>query len=467
MKTTIGNKVTSVLLIIGVLLSLMLCQMVSAYDDAGDLFVNVEKPYPIRPANGYYEKTEKAYFDGELHYSDVYYNTFDTNGRLTASKVVETRGEGDLLSDHTFYYKYTYDEKGNIIEEDMDGNPAEYEYRSDGSHVIRVHNVLYNFDEAITFDPNLNAYHYGDWKFEFDDKGRKTKMSTINSEGVTYEQTFSYVEDSSGRIIKKLYTTTEDSDVSDSGEVIYSYTNNGRIETRENEYSSLIFTYNANNQLTTISFTSDEDVDNYNLSYDTHGNLILVTGNHTQKYVDENGKTETNSYTTRYEATYETYSRGDSNLNGVVKGPKGWAYYENGKVVTSYTGFKKNKNGWWRIKNGYVDFNANSIYAGGGGKWFKTTGGKVTWNETGFFKNDYGWWYVKDSQVDFKANSIYKSQHGGWFKTTKNKVTWNETGIFKNSYGSWYVKGSKVDFNKNGKVKYNNKTYTIKNGKVV
>ena len=150
-------------------------------------------------------------------------------------------------------------------------------------------------------------------------------------------------------------------------------------------------------------------------------------------------------------------------LNGVVKGPKGWAYYENGEVVTSFTGFKKNDYGWWRIENGYVNFDANSIYAGGGGKWFKTTDGKVTWNETGFYKNDYGWWYVEKSQVDFKANSIYKSQHGGWFKTTKNKVTWNENGLFTNQYGTWKVEKSKVNFNFNGT--YNGKT--IRNGKVV
>ena len=130
-------------------------------------------------------------------------------------------------------------------------------------------------------------------------------------------------------------------------------------------------------------------------------------------------------------------------LNGVEQGPDGrWAMYVDGVVDTSYTGIAQNRNGWWRIENGYVNFNAQSIY-----------------------QNEYGWWKCTDGKVTFKEQEIYQNQYG-WWKCTDSKVTFKETGIFKNKYGKWYCKDSKVDFNKNGKVKYNGKTYTVKNGKV-
>ena len=130
-------------------------------------------------------------------------------------------------------------------------------------------------------------------------------------------------------------------------------------------------------------------------------------------------------------------------LNGVVQGPDGkWAMYLDGQVDTDYTGIAQNQYGWWRIENGYVNFNAQSIY-----------------------QNEFGWWKCTDGKVTFKEQEIYQNQYG-WWKCTDSKVTFKETGIFKNKYGKWYCKDSKVDFNKNGKVKYNGKTYTVKNGKV-
>ncbi|MBO4382638.1 MAG: hypothetical protein J5847_00945 [Clostridia bacterium] len=156
----------------------------------------------------------------------------------------------------------------------------------------------------------------------------------------------------------------------------------------------------------------------------------------------------------------------DEDFNGIVKGLDGkWAMYENDEVVTSYTGIAKNQYGWWRIRNGYVDFNANEIYKNEYG-WWKTTDGKVTFDETGIYKNEYGWWRTVDSKVDFNANGVYKNEYG-WWKCTDGKVTFKETGIFKNRYGKWYCKNSKVDFTKNGKVTYGGHVYKVKNGKVV
>ena len=195
-------------------------------------------------------------------------------------------------------------------------------------------------------------------------------------------------------------------------------------------------------------------------------------------------------------------------LNGIVKGKDGkWAMYRDDKVDTSYTGVAENEYGWWRVENGYVNFDAQGIYHNDYG-WWKTTNGKVTFDETGIFKNEYGWWRVEKSKVNFKANGIYQNDYGwwkttngkvtfdetgvfkndygwwrvekskvnfkangiykndyGWWKTTNGKVTFKETGIFRNEYGSWYVKNSKVDFTKTGKVTFQGKTYMVQEGK--
>ncbi len=175
-------------------------------------------------------------------------------------------------------------------------------------------------------------------------------------------------------------------------------------------------------------------------------------------------------------------------------GTKGtWYYVVGSKVQTSYTGVAdyKNSNGWWYIKNGKVDFSANTVAKNKNGWWY-VEGGKVIFNYTGVsnYKNSNGWWYIKNGKVDFSANTVAKNKNGWWYVTGgkvqfgytgvanyKNangwwyikggKVDFNFTGIAKNKNGSWYVKGGKVQFGYSGKVTYNGKTYTIKGGKVV
>lgn len=143
-----------------------------------------------------------------------------------------------------------------------------------------------------------------------------------------------------------------------------------------------------------------------------------------------------------------------------------WGAYVYGKIDKSITGFYKNENGWWYVKNGYVDFSANGIYKNkNNGVWYKTTNGKVTFKETGVFKNDNGWWRVKDSRVDFNAQGIYKNKNG-WWKTTNGKVTFQENGVFKNENGWWKVEKSKVNFNFNGIASNEKGTWYLKDGKV-
>ena len=129
------------------------------------------------------------------------------------------------------------------------------------------------------------------------------------------------------------------------------------------------------------------------------------------------------------------------NYTGVAQNKNGWWRIENGKVNFKATGVYQNDYGWWRVETGKVNFKANKIYQNAYG-WWKTTDGKVTFNENGVFQNDFGWWKVKDSKVDFSF-----------------------TGIASNSYGDWYLEDGKVRFDKSGSVKYNGKNYIIENGK--
>ncbi len=185
--------------------------------------------------------------------------------------------------------------------------------------------------------------------------------------------------------------------------------------------------------------------------------------------------------------------------NGVLKdktggiGTKGsWYYVVDSKVQTGYTGVAnyKNSNGWWYVKNGKVDFSANTVAKNKNGWWYVTggkvqfgftglanyknengwwyiKGGKVNFNASGVYKNKNGWWYVKDGKVDFSHNGVDKNQNGWWY-ITGGQVRFGYTGVanYKNANGWWYIKSGKVDFSYNGIGSNNNGSWYVKNGKV-
>ncbi len=169
-------------------------------------------------------------------------------------------------------------------------------------------------------------------------------------------------------------------------------------------------------------------------------------------------------------------------LNGVCKSEGVWAYYIDGKIQTSYTGFQKNANGWWYIKNGKVDFSAYSVIRDKDSKgkstidgtygWWYVAGGRVqtgSYSYTGVanYKNANGWWYVKNGKVDFTANTVAKNKNGWWY-VVGGKVQLTYTGVanYKNASGWWYVKNGKVDFTANTVAKNKNGWWYVKNGKV-
>ncbi|MCR5148730.1 MAG: glycoside hydrolase family 9 protein [Eubacterium sp.] len=172
------------------------------------------------------------------------------------------------------------------------------------------------------------------------------------------------------------------------------------------------------------------------------------------------------------------------------KGVIGWYYAPKGKVITSFTGFASNKNGWWYVEKGKVTFAKNDIIKGklkntdgwwyvknsqviftdtvakNANGWWCIKNGRVDFSYTGIAKNESGWWRIVNGKVDFNCNTVEKNENG-WFKLSGGKVDFSFTGIGSNSYGKWYCKGGVVQFGFSGTVKYNGKTYKIKDGKVV
>ncbi len=165
----------------------------------------------------------------------------------------------------------------------------------------------------------------------------------------------------------------------------------------------------------------------------------------------------------------------DFTANTVAKNINGWYYVEGGKVDFSYNGFATNQNGSWYIENGKVTFNKNSVIKdttgalGTKGTWYYVVGSQVQYGYTGLanYKNENGWWYIKNGAVDFTANTVAKNKNG-WYYVTDGKVQFGFTGLanYSNANGWWYIKDGKVDFSASGVYKNKNGWYYVTGGKV-
>ncbi len=155
---------------------------------------------------------------------------------------------------------------------------------------------------------------------------------------------------------------------------------------------------------------------------------------------------------------------------GTIGDVDAWWYVVGSEVKTDYTGVANYKNdyGWWYIKNGKVDFSANTVASNNHGWWY-VVGGKVRFDYTGVanYKNDSGWWYIKNGKVDFSANTVASNKYGWWY-VGGGKVQFDYTGVanYKNSSGWWYIKGGKVDFTFTGRAANKYGTWNVVNGKV-
>ncbi len=152
-----------------------------------------------------------------------------------------------------------------------------------------------------------------------------------------------------------------------------------------------------------------------------------------------------------------------------------WYFNDEGMRDASYTGFAENKNGKWYCENGKVKFDKTGVIKdetgalGSKGAWYYVVKSKVQTDYTGVanHKNEHGWWYVKNGKVDFSANTVAKNKNGWWY-VVGGKVQFGFTGLanYKNANGWWYIRNGKVDFHYNGLAKNKNGWWYVKNGKV-
>ncbi len=150
----------------------------------------------------------------------------------------------------------------------------------------------------------------------------------------------------------------------------------------------------------------------------------------------------------------------DFTANTVAKNKYGWWYVTGGKVDFSYNGFGSNSNGKWYLEDGKVKFDQNNVIKdtagaiGAAGTWYYVLGSQVQTSYTGVadYRNANGWWYVKNGAVDFTANTVAKNVNGWWY-VKGGKVNFSYNGFAKNGNGSWYLEDGKVRFNKNGVIK--------------
>ena len=161
-----------------------------------------------------------------------------------------------------------------------------------------------------------------------------------------------------------------------------------------------------------------------------------------------------------------TNGKVDFDFKGLASNDYGWWYLEGGKVNFNYTGYADNSYGRWRIENGKVNFNYNDIVYESG-QWRYYYGGLFQKSYTGVTDcgNASGWWYVKNGVVDFTANTVAANKNG-WWKVTNGRVDFSFTGIAENSYGRWYIENGRVNFSLTGTKVINGRAYKIAGGKV-
>ena len=148
----------------------------------------------------------------------------------------------------------------------------------------------------------------------------------------------------------------------------------------------------------------------------------------------------------------------------VAMNKNGWWKITDGRVDFDYTGIAMNKNGWWRITDGKVDFTCNSVEENENG-WWKITDGMVDFGYTGIAMNKNGWWRIVDGRVDFTCNSVEENENG-WWKITDGMVDFDCTGIAMNKNGWWRIVDGKVDFACNSVEENENGWWKITDGMV-
>ena len=194
-----------------------------------------------------------------------------------------------------------------------------------------------------------------------------------------------------------------------------------------------------------------------------------------------NGKTSWYKFTNgKYDPTFTGFAKNQNGtyylkngevqfITSIVKNPATgkWHYINNGKYQPTFTGFAKNENGTYYLKNGTVQFITSVVKNPATGKWHYIKNGKYQPTFTGFAKNENGTFYLKNGTVQFITSVVKNPATGKWHYIKNGKYQAGYTGIAKNENGSWYLRNGAVDFNFSGTVTISGKKYKIKKGKVV
>ena len=231
--------------------------------------------------------------------------------------------------------------------------------------------------------------------------------------------------------------------------------------------------------------------------------LILLSSNFFVKAETENGEID-QTIEVIDEITNEEEPEEPVVLNGLCADPEDGqiAYYKDGIIDTSHTGFEQLADGsddiWYYVESGVVTGNRNDIVsenlngvigwylvkesrfseettvAQNANGWWYVKNGKVDFKYNGFEKNESGWWYLENGKVTFKKSDILQGvantdpeEEGeeGWWLVRQSKVV-NETTLEQNAYGWWFVNEGQVDFSYTGMKQNDKGWWYIKEGKL-
>ena len=143
---------------------------------------------------------------------------------------------------------------------------------------------------------------------------------------------------------------------------------------------------------------------------------------------------------------------------------KGWYYVKNGKVDFNANTLVFHNYKWWYVRNGKVDFDANTLVYYNNHYWY-VRNGKVDFDAKTLVFYNHKWWYVNEGKVDFSATTLVRYNNQWWY-VNKGKVDFNANTLVFYNYKWWYVNKGKVDFNATTLTRYNNQWLYVNKGKV-
>ena len=121
-----------------------------------------------------------------------------------------------------------------------------------------------------------------------------------------------------------------------------------------------------------------------------------------------------------------------------------WCVKNGDQVNTSYTGVAQNENGWWYIRDGYLDWDYTGLAENENGWWYINQGA-LDWTYTGLAENESGWWYVQNGALDWTYTGLAEKEDGQWY-IQNGGLNSGYTGLIEDANGSHYIVNGKVNW---------------------